>query len=103
LTIATLPNGSPHSETSANGRSFLTRLIRVLAMLFLFEVGVVLLFLPWLSLWDQNFFLIHYPTLRPFLLNPSVRGVITGLGALDIVVAAGMLRRQSPPIENPGS
>jgi len=98
-----LPNGSPHSETSANGRSFLTRLIRVLAMLFLFEVGVVLLFLPWLSLWDQNFFLIHYPTLRPYLLNPSVRGVITGLGALDIVVAAGMLRRQSPPIENPGS
>ena len=98
-----MPNGSPHSETSANGRSFLTRLIRVLAMLFLFEVGVVLLFLPWLSLWDQNFFLIHYPTLRPFLLNPSVRGVITGLGALDIVVAAGMLRRQSPPIENPGS
>ena len=98
-----MPNGSPHSETSANGRSFLTRLIRVLAMLFLFEVGVVLLFLPWLSLWDQNFFLIHYPTLRPFLLNPSVRGVITGLGALDIVVAAGMLRRQSPPMENPGS
>ena len=98
-----MPNGSPHSETSANGRSFLTRLIRVLAMLFLFEVGVVLLFLPWLGLWDQNFFLIHYPTLRPFLLNPSVRGVITGLGALDIVVAAGMLRRQSPPVENPGS
>jgi hypothetical protein len=72
-------------------------------MLFLFEVGVVLLFLPWLSLWDQNFFLIHYPTLRPYLLNPSVRGVITGLGALDIGVAAGMLRRQSPPMENPGS
>jgi hypothetical protein len=65
-------------------------------MLFLFEVGVVLLFLPWLSLWDRNYFLSHYPSLRPFVLNPSVRGVVTGLGALDIVVAAGMLRRQAP-------
>jgi len=52
--------------------------------------------MPWFSLWDRNYFLSHYPSLRPFLLHPSVRGVVTGLGALDIVVAAGMLRRQSP-------
>jgi hypothetical protein len=91
-----LPNGSPHSETSVNARSFLARLIRVLCTLFLFEVGVVLLFLPWFSLWDRNYFLSHYPGLRPFVLHPSVRGVISGLGALDIVVAAGMLRRPSP-------
>jgi hypothetical protein len=78
-------------------------LIRVLCTLFLFEVGVVLLFLPWFSLWDRNYFLSHYPSLRPFVLHPSVRGVITGLGALDIIVAAGMLRRQSRAGENPGS
>jgi hypothetical protein len=78
-------------------------LIRVLCTLFLFEVGVVLLFLPWFSLWDRNYFLNHYPSLRPFVLHPSVRGVITGLGALDIIVAAGMLRRQSRAGENPGS
>ena len=98
-----MPNDSPHSETSVKARSFLARLIRVLYTLFLFEVGVVLLILPWLSLWDRNYFLSHYPGLRPFVLHPSVRGVITGLGALDIVVAAGMLRRQSPAGENPGS
>lgn len=98
-----MPNGSPHSETSVSARSFLARLIHVLGTLFLFEVGVVLLFMPWFSLWDRNYFLSHYPSLRPFLLHPSVRGVVTGLGALDIVVAAGMLRRQSPAGENPGS
>jgi hypothetical protein len=69
----------------------------------LFEVGVVLLFLPWFGLWDRNYFLTHYPSLRPFVLHPSVRGVITGLGALDILVAAGMLRRQTPAAENPHS
>jgi hypothetical protein len=98
-----LPNDSPHSETSVNSRSFLARLIRVLCTLFLFEVGVVLLFLPWFGLWDRNYFLSHYPSLRPYLLHPSVRGVITGLGALDIVMAAGMLRRQSRGGENPVS
>jgi hypothetical protein len=55
-----------------------------------------LLFLPWFGLWDRNYFLSYYPSLRPFMLHPSVRGVITGLGALDIVLAAGMLRRQTP-------
>ena len=90
-----MPNGSPHLETSASAHSFFARLIRILATLFLFEIGVILLFLPWLSLWERNYFLAQYPGLRPFLLNPSVRGVITGLGALDIVVAAGTLRRQS--------
>ena len=69
--------------------------MRVLCTLFLFEVGVILIFLPWLTLWDRNYFLTRYPYIRPFLLNSSVRGVITGLGALDILVAAGMLRRQS--------
>ena len=98
-----MPNDSPHSETSVNARSFLARLIRVLCTLFLFEVGVVLLFLPWFGLWDRNYFLGHYPSLRPFMLHPSVRGVITGLGVLDIVVAAGMLRRQTPAGDHSGS
>lgn len=90
-------------ETSVNQRSFLARLGRVLFTLLLFEIGVVLLFLPWLSLWERNYFLSLYPSLRPILLHPSVRGVITGLGALDIVVAAGMLRRQTPAGANPTS
>lgn len=98
-----MPNGSPHLETSASRRSFPARLVRVLCTLFLFEIGVVLLFLPWLGLWEHNYFLSLYPSLRPFLLHPSVRGVITGLGALDIVVAAGMLRRQTPGGESPSS
>jgi hypothetical protein len=75
------------------------RFFRVLWMLFLFEVGVLLVFLPWVGLWDTNYFLVHYPVLRPYLLHPSVRGAITGLGALDILVAAGMLRRHPPASE----
>ena len=95
-----MPNGSPHLETSASGRSFLARVGRVVFTLLLFEIGVVLLFLPWLNLWERNYFLSLYPSLRPLLLHPSVRGVISGVGTLDIVVAAGMLRRHSPAGES---
>ena len=68
------------------------RLRHVLWLLILFELGVVLLFLPWLQLWEFNYFLGHYPMLRPYLMHPSLRGAITGLGALDILLAADMVR-----------
>jgi len=66
-------------------------------MLILFEVGVLLLFLPWADLWGRQYFVFHYPMLRPFLLHPAVRGTISGLGALDILIAAGMVRRRPAP------
>jgi len=69
------------------------RLRHVLWLMILFELGVVLLFLPWLQLWESNYFLGHYPLLRPYLLHPSLRGAITGLGALDILLAADLVRR----------
>jgi hypothetical protein len=69
------------------------RLRQVLWMLVLFELGVVLLFLPWLQVWESNYFLGHYPVLRPYLLHPSLRGAITGLGALDIWLAADLVRQ----------
>ncbi|HEY4580394.1 MAG TPA: hypothetical protein VIG89_05105 [Candidatus Acidoferrales bacterium] len=70
------------------------RLRSVLWLIILFELGVVLLFLPWLPLWESNYFLAHYPVLRPYLLHPSLRGAITGLGALDILLAADLVRRR---------
>jgi len=63
-------------------------------MLFLFELGVLLLCIPWLGLWESNYFLSHYPMLRPYLLHSSVRGFVSGLGALDILLAVSMLRRR---------
>ena len=68
------------------------RLRNVLWLLILFELGVVLIFLPWLQVWESNYFLGQYPALRPYLLHPSLRGVITGLGALDILLAIDMAR-----------
>ena len=68
------------------------RLRSVLWLLILFELGIVLVFLPWLQVWESNYFLGQYPALRPILLHPSLRGAITGLGALDIVLAVDLAR-----------
>ena len=72
--------------------------LHVLLTLDVFLLGVLLLLVPWLGFWDHNFFLDKYPGLIPILLHPSVRGAVTGLGALDIVLAGRMLRGRADSI-----
>jgi hypothetical protein len=76
----------------------MTRLLRVLIVLILFELGMLLIFLPWSSQWEHNYFLTRYPELIRILLHPSMRGLISGLGVLDIFVAVSLLKR---PADNP--
>jgi hypothetical protein len=46
--------------------------------------GVLLVILPWTPKWTDSYILISYPALRGLLENGFVRGMCTGLGALDI-------------------
>jgi hypothetical protein len=50
-------------------------------------VGIFLTFVPWTSLWDSNYLLQPYPSLRFFVNSPFARGTVTGLGLLNIVLA----------------
>jgi hypothetical protein len=68
--------------------------LRVLLILACFELGILLLFAPWTGFWEQNYFINRFPALIPILLHPSARGLISGLGILDIILAAGMIRRR---------
>jgi hypothetical protein len=70
----------------------MSRLRRIIYILLCFEVGVFLLIVPWSGFWERNFFLDRYPALIPVLLNPYLRGAITGLGLLDIWIAASWVR-----------
>jgi hypothetical protein len=67
----------------------MNRLLRALAVVLLFEMGALLLYLPWSSFWEQNYFFRHIPGLMPVLLHPSVRGIVSGIGVLDILLAFG--------------
>ena len=60
----------------------------VLSVISSLLVGVILALVPWTALWDSNYLLQPYPSLRAFVLSPLARGTVTGLGLVNIVMAA---------------
>jgi len=79
----------------------MNRLLRALAVVLLFEMGALLLYLPWSSFWEQNYFFRQLPGLIPIVLHPSVRGMISGIGILDILLAFGFFSPRSAPASVP--
>jgi hypothetical protein len=64
---------------------WLQRLSLFVLVLFCVYLGVLVMVLPWWTrMWDQNLFLQSHPTLLAVLGNGAVRGLISGLGVLDI-------------------
>jgi len=66
----------------------LPRFLLFTLVLFCFELGVFLVALPWTGVWERNFFLFRYPELTGLLLDYRLRGAISGLGLVDIGLAA---------------
>ncbi len=59
--------------------------LRVLLRIY---VGVAVCVAPWWpSFWDQNFLFTRYPTLSTIATNGAVRGLVTGLGLLNLWIA----------------
>jgi hypothetical protein len=79
----------------------MNRILRALTVVLLFEMGALLLYLPWSNFWEQNYFLTHFPALRLVVLHPSLRGLVSGIGVLDIFVAFGMFNSRSAPVRVP--
>jgi hypothetical protein len=60
---------------------------RFAVLMFVFvcaSVGVFLVILPWRPEWTHNHLLLSYPALRQFIASGFVRGMVSGLGMLDI-------------------
>jgi hypothetical protein len=71
----------------------MSRLLRVLVLLLWLELGLALILLPWWSdVWEANYFLYQYPGLGLFANNPFVRGAISGLGLINVLLALEAFR-----------
>ena len=79
----------------------MNRVLRAILVVLCFEMGALLLYIPWTAFWEQNYFLNHFPTLMPLLLHPSFRGAVSGIGVLDIILAIGMIGSRSGPSRVP--
>jgi hypothetical protein len=62
------------------------RFWRVLYIVYSLEVGLFLLFLPWMAIWENNYFLYRYPQFHPILANPFLKGGVLGLGIVNILI-----------------
>ena len=81
----------------------MVRILRALTVVLLFEMGALLLYLPWSAFWEQNYFLVHYPWLMRIVLHPSLRGIVSGIGVLDIFVAFGLFNSRPAQVQVPPS
>lgn len=77
------PASTPEDSPVAR---WIHRITLVVYVMFCIEIGLVLAVLPWRPVWTDNSIVIAYPALRSFLGNNFVRGVVTGVGLLDLWV-----------------
>jgi hypothetical protein len=64
----------------------MNRLLAVAFILFCFEIGLFLMFVPWSGLWENNLLLAYTPGLRFIVLNNFFRGAVSGLGLIDFML-----------------
>jgi hypothetical protein len=72
-------------RTGRTAPVWLQRLSLFVLVLFCVYLGVLVMVLPWWTrIWDRNEFILARPWLATVLHNGAVRGMISGLGLLDI-------------------
>jgi hypothetical protein len=59
--------------------------LRVLLRMY---IGLAVCFAPWSPMfWDQNPLFVQFPTLSIYAANGAVRGIVSGLGLLNLWIA----------------
>ena len=78
-------DGSAQRPDTAAAPVWLQRVSLVMLVLFCVYLGGFIAYLPWWTrIWDQNMFINSHPVLAAILHNGAVRGLISGLGLIDI-------------------
>ena len=88
------PNGStvqdrlPASPPPSRVPFWLRRVELYLYVIIRIYIGVIVLVLPWYApLWADNQLINHFPRVATFLMYGAVRGMVSGLGLLNLWIA----------------
>ncbi|HZS53597.1 MAG TPA: hypothetical protein VFA65_04285 [Bryobacteraceae bacterium] len=94
---------SAPSSTKNTGRfaRWHRRVLGFCMIIFALEIGVFLTVFPWLSNWDQSWVPLHSPRFADFWTSPYFRAGLSGLGLLNIYIAASELLSQLKSIFSP--
>jgi hypothetical protein len=87
-----LPRGEPSHDAPAPAPVWLQRMSLVVLVLFCFYIGGLLAVLPWSPrYWDHNAWVLSHPTLQTIIGKGWVRGLVSGIGLMDIWVGVSEL------------
>ena len=78
-------------EPAARPRRWYHYALEAVFILFLLELGILLVLLPWIEMYENDFLLILPPAWRGFFFSYPLRGAISGLGFLNFLVALNEL------------
>ena len=59
---------------------------RLLLVAYFIEVGLLLVLVPWSPFWERNYFLTALPALHEIVRNNYVRGGVSGLGVVNLLM-----------------
>jgi hypothetical protein len=80
------------STHAAPAPVWLQRLSLSVLVVFCLYLGLLIAVLPWWrDMWDRNTLLLHFPALHAILMKGPVRGLISGLGVLDLWIGISEL------------
>ena len=84
-----VPDNPPHFEQIPDPpkRRWQGKLLTACFAVFAFEIGLVLVIFPWQDSWSLNYFQDISPSLENLWDEPSFRGLVTGLGFVNIYIA----------------
>jgi hypothetical protein len=79
---------SPGKLASQRIPRWLERAELFLRVLLRMYIGLAVCYVPWSrTFWDQNPLFVQFPTLSIYAANGAVRGVVSGLGLLNLWIA----------------
>jgi hypothetical protein len=59
---------------------------RLLLVAYFLEVGLLLVLVPWSPFWERNYFMATFPSIQEFVRNNYVRGAVSGLGIVNLLM-----------------
>jgi hypothetical protein len=81
------PDPNPAPDPDHGKMLWMHRIELFLRVVIRLYVGVLVLLLPWTHLWQDNRFLNHSPELAHFATLGVVRGIVSGIGLLNLWIA----------------
>jgi hypothetical protein len=87
-TVQDRPPAPPPRHSRSRVPLWLRRVELYLYVIIRIYIGIIVLVLPWYApLWADNQLINRYPQLATFLMYGAVRGMVSGLGLLNLWIA----------------